>query len=113
VNSLIDRKFDFQLSLQTEETTRMDVKPYTTFIKKVAVSPLTRQITYENVPDFLEVEHILLKQTTKYRIHFPFVIEITRIEKLPLIQQRFGGYGINKILGDTGKGQVWYDLEVK
>jgi hypothetical protein len=99
--------------LQTEQTTRMDVKPYSTFIKKVAVSPVSRTITYENVPDFLEVDSILLKQTTKYRIHFPFVIEITRVEKLPLVQQRFNGYGIDKILGDTGKGQVWYDLEVQ
>ncbi|KAI7899635.1 uncharacterized protein BX663DRAFT_459977 [Cokeromyces recurvatus] len=108
----LERKFDFQLLLKTEQTTRSDVKPFTTFIKKVAVSPVTRQITYENIPDFLEVDYILLKQTTKYRIHFPFVIEITRVEKLPLVQQKFNNYGIEKILGDTGKGQVWYDLEV-
>ncbi|OBZ82371.1 hypothetical protein A0J61_09580 [Choanephora cucurbitarum] len=108
----LNRKFDFQLLLQTEQTARHDVKPYSTFIKKVSVSPVTRQITYENVPDFLEVEYILLKQTTKYRIHFPFVVEITRVEKLPLSAQKFGSYGIDKILGDTGKGQVWYDMEV-
>ncbi|KAI9487622.1 MAG: hypothetical protein EXX96DRAFT_553994 [Benjaminiella poitrasii] len=108
----LERKFDFQLLLKTEQTTRSDVKPFSTFIKKVAVSPVTRQITYENIPDFLEVDYILLKQTTKYRIHFPFVIEITRVEKLPLIQQKFNNYGIEKILGDTGKGQVWYDLEI-
>ncbi|KAI8078021.1 uncharacterized protein B0P05DRAFT_471183 [Gilbertella persicaria] len=110
--SLKSRKFDFQMLLKTEQTTRTDVKPYTTFIKKVSVSPVTRQITFENVPDFLEVEYILLKQTTKYRIHFPFVVEITRVEKLPLSPQKFGNYGIDKILGDTGKGQFWYDMEV-
>ncbi|KAI8383987.1 hypothetical protein BD560DRAFT_322390 [Blakeslea trispora] len=108
----LNRKFDFQMVLQTEQTTRHDVKPYSTFIKKVSVSPVTRQITYENVPDFLEVDYILSKQTTKYRIHFPFVVEITRVEKLPLSAQKFGSYGIDKILGDTGKGQVWYDMDV-
>ncbi|GAA5800274.1 hypothetical protein HPULCUR_005700 [Helicostylum pulchrum] len=108
----LDRKFDFQLLLKTEQTTRTDVKPYTTFIKKVAVCPNTRQITFENVPDFLQMKSILLKQTTKYRIHFPFVIEITRVEKIPLSKQKLSNYGIAKIQGDTGKGQVWYDLEV-
>lgn len=104
-----NRKFDFRLQLQTEETTRADVKPYSTFLKKIMINPVSRQITYENVPDFLEVDYILLRQTTRYRIHFPFVVEITRIEKVPLIQQKFD----SKIAGETGKGQVWYDLEVK
>lgn len=108
----LDRKFDFQFLLKTEQTTRTDVKPYTTFIKKVAVCPNTRQITFENVPDFLQMKSILLKQTTKYRIHFPFVVEITRVEKIPLTKQKISNYGIAKIQGDTGKGQVWYDLEV-
>ncbi|CAO3643924.1 unnamed protein product [Mucor hiemalis] len=108
----LDRKFDFQMLLKTEETTRMDVKPFNTFIKKVAVDPITRIITYENVPDFLEVDSILLKQTTKYRIHFPFVVEITRVEKLPLVQQKFNGFGIEKFQGSAGKGQVWYDLDI-
>ncbi|KAI8376071.1 uncharacterized protein BYT42DRAFT_373527 [Radiomyces spectabilis] len=108
----LDRKLDFQVSLTTQELGRTDVKPYTTFIKKVSVSPITRQMTYENIPDFLEVTHILLKQTTKYRIHFPFVVEITRVERLPLQRQKSMGYGVEKIMGVTGKGQVWYDLEV-
>lgn len=98
--------------LSTEETTRSDVKPFSTFLRKISISPVTRQITYENVPDFLEVDYILSRQTTKYRIFFPLVVEITRIEKLPLIPQKYDKYGIEKILGDTGNGQVWYELEV-
>lgn len=105
------RKFDFQFLLQTEELTRMDVKPFNTFISKVAVNPETRHITFNNVPDFLEVNYILSKQTTLYRIVFPIVAEITRVEKLPLVQQ-IDSYGYEKILGDTGKGQVWYEFEV-
>jgi hypothetical protein len=31
----LDRKFDFQLSLETKTLTRCDVKPYTTFINKI------------------------------------------------------------------------------
>ncbi|KAI7893762.1 uncharacterized protein EV154DRAFT_500723 [Mucor mucedo] len=108
----LDRKFDFQMLLKTEELTRTDVRPYNTFIKKVAVCPNTRLITFENVPDFLNVRSILLKQTTKYRIHFPFVVEITRVEKLPLVKQKLSSFGIDKIQGETGKGQVWYDLDV-
>ncbi|CEP08368.1 hypothetical protein [Parasitella parasitica] len=107
----LDRKFDFQFLLQTEEKTRMDVKPFNTFINKVAVDPKTRQITFNNVPDFLEVNYILSKQTTTYRIVFPIVAEITRVEKLPLVQQR-DSYGYEKMLGDTGKGQIWYEFEV-
>ena len=30
-------KFDFQLSLSAQELCRVDVKPYSTFIKKVSV----------------------------------------------------------------------------
>lgn len=108
----LDRKFDFQMNLQTEELTRMDVKPYSTFLKKISIHPHTRQMTYEDVPDFLQVSEIYLKNTTKIRLHFPFVVEITRVEKLPLIPQTSLGFNINKILGDTGKGEVWYTVEV-
>ncbi|KAL9548785.1 hypothetical protein MBANPS3_005528 [Mucor bainieri] len=107
----LDRKFDFQFLLQTEESTRMDVKPFNTFINRVAVNPETRHITFNNVPDFLEVNYILSKQTTIYRIVFPIVAEITRVERLPLVQQ-IDSYGYEKILGDTGKGEVWYEFEV-
>lgn len=81
-------------------------------LTKTDDSPMTRQMTYENVPDFLKVDYILHKQTTKYRIHFPFVVEITRVERLPLRPQKTNGYGAEKILGMTGKGQVWYDVQV-
>lgn len=90
----------------------MDVKPFNTFINRVAVNPETRHITFNNVPDFLEVNYILSKQTTIYRIVFPIVAEITRVERLPLVQQ-IDSYGYEKILGDTGKGQVWYEFEVR
>ncbi|RCI00369.1 hypothetical protein CU097_007108 [Rhizopus azygosporus] len=108
----LNRKYDFQMVLQTEDLTRMDVKPYSTFLKKISISPHCRQITYEDVPDFLEVTDIYLKDTTRHRLHFPFVVEITRVEKLPLIPQTSLGYNINKILGDTGRGKVWYTIEI-
>ncbi|KAG1147930.1 hypothetical protein G6F37_003587 [Rhizopus arrhizus] len=108
----LDRKFDFQMNLETEALTRMDVKPYSTFLKKVSIHPHTRQITYENIPNFLQVSEMYLKNTTKIRLHFPFVVEITRVEKLPLIPQTSLGFNINKILGDTGRGEVWYTVEL-
>lgn len=75
-------------------------------------SPITSQLTYENVRDFLEVDHILYKQKTRYRIHFPFVVEITRVERVPIKLQPSNGYGTEKFLGLTGKGEVWYDFQV-
>ena len=58
------------------------------------------------------MDHILHKQKTFYRIHFPFIVEITRVERVPIRPQPNGGYGANKFLGLTGKGQVWFDLQV-
>ncbi|KAI9250904.1 hypothetical protein BDA99DRAFT_522191 [Phascolomyces articulosus] len=108
----LDRKFDFQLSLSAQELCRVDVKPYSTFIKKVSVCPITNQMTFENVRDFLKVDHILHKQKTFYRIHFPFIVEITRVESVPIRNQPNSGYGVDKVLGVTGEGHVWYDLQV-
>ncbi|KAG1053442.1 hypothetical protein G6F43_004474 [Rhizopus delemar] len=108
----LDRKFDFQMNLQTETLTRMDVKPYSTFLKKISIHPHTRQMTYEDVPNFLQVSEIYLKNTTKIKLHFPFFVEITHVEKLPLIPQTSLGFDINKILCDTGKGEVWYTIEL-
>ncbi|KAI7877805.1 hypothetical protein K492DRAFT_238925 [Lichtheimia hyalospora FSU 10163] len=108
----LDRKFDFQMSLTTHELGRTNVKPYTTFLKKISVCPITSQLTYENVRDFLEVDHILYKQKTRYRIHFPFLVEITRVERIPIKLQPSNGYGTEKYHGLTGKGEVWYDFQV-
>ncbi|KAG0172139.1 hypothetical protein DFQ28_004291 [Apophysomyces sp. BC1034] len=108
----LDRKFDFQMLLTTEELGRIDVKPFTTFIKKVSISPVTRHMTYENIPKFLEVSYILHKQVMRYKIHYPFVVEITRVEKVPLQPQRIKGHVSDKIMGVTGKGQVWYNCEL-
>lgn len=33
----LDRKFDFQISISTKVLTRCNVKPYTTFIKKISI----------------------------------------------------------------------------
>ncbi|ORY94101.1 hypothetical protein BCR43DRAFT_495868 [Syncephalastrum racemosum] len=108
----LDRKFDFQMSLTAHELQRPDVRPYTTFVKKVSICPQTRRITFENVPDFLEVRYILYKQKTKYRIHFPFVIEVTRVERVPLQPRKGHGRDPAKITGLTGTGSVWYDFKV-
>ncbi|KAI7862821.1 hypothetical protein BDF14DRAFT_1850893 [Spinellus fusiger] len=108
----LDRMFDFQMTLQTQELGRVDVKPYSTFIKKVSVSPTNNQLTFEDVPDFLVIKYILHKHTTRYRLHYPFVVEITRVERVPLVRQARIGYAPEKILGATGTGSVWYDLEV-
>ncbi|RUS34101.1 hypothetical protein BC938DRAFT_482389 [Jimgerdemannia flammicorona] len=112
----LDRKFDFQFSLSKRTTVRHDVKPFNTFIKKVSVSPSTKHIAYQNIPGFLEVTQVLFKQTTQFRIHCPFVVEVSRVEDLPLQQQiqeqKSGDKLIDKRIGLTGEGKVWYELEV-
>ncbi|KAI9020110.1 hypothetical protein CLU79DRAFT_836460 [Phycomyces nitens] len=108
----LDRIFDFQMSLKTQEPVRSDVKPYTTFIKKVAATLTAGTITYEDIPDFLKVQDVLHKHTTRYRLHYPFIIEITRIERLSRIPQPTMGITSQKILcAPTGR-EVWYDVEV-
>lgn len=66
-------------------------------------------MSYEHIPRFLDVDYILFKQTTKYRIPFPFVVEITSIEKVPTKAVE----GTAKINAYTGQGDVWYDFDVR
>ncbi|KAI9289185.1 hypothetical protein BC943DRAFT_316166 [Umbelopsis sp. AD052] len=104
----LDRKFDFSLKLTKKDQLRTDIKPFTTFIRKVSMSVKSRNITFQNIPDFLDVKQILFKQTQRFRLHYPFIVEITRVELLPL--QRQGP--ASTILGHTGKGPVWFEFEV-
>ncbi|KAI8343643.1 hypothetical protein BC941DRAFT_344089 [Chlamydoabsidia padenii] len=108
----LDRKFDFQMYLNAEVLGRTDVKPYSTFLKKLSININTCQMTYENVPNFIKVTDVFYKETTKHRLHFPFVVEISSIERLPLVPQPSMGFGVEKILADTGKGDTWFDCEV-
>ncbi|CAO3693139.1 unnamed protein product [Umbelopsis ramanniana] len=104
----LDRKFDFSLKLTKKDQLRTDIKPFSTFIRKVSMSVKSRNITFQNIPDFLDVKQILFKQTQRFRLHYPFIVEITRVELLPL--QRQGT--TSTILGHTGKGPVWFEFEV-
>lgn len=73
------------------------------------VSPITRLMTFENVPKFLTVKYILLKETAKFRIAYPFIIEITRVEKVPIKPVA----NTVKIIAHPGEGEEWYDFEIK
>ncbi|CAI2175514.1 10951_t:CDS:10 [Funneliformis geosporum] len=106
--TILDRKSDFSMILATRRAIRHDVKPFSTFIKKTSVSPTNQMITFENVGDFLTVKSINFKQITKYKLHEPFVAELARVEKIPLIEQN----NTNKILGKTGYGEVHYTIEI-
>lgn len=66
-------------------------------------------MTFENVPRFVKVDYILFKQTSKYRIMFPFIVEITRIEKVPWHPVADS----IKMTATPGTGDVWYDYEVR
>ena len=66
-------------------------------------------MTFENVPDFLSVDYVLLRQTSKYRIAFPFIVAITRVEKVPISPVP----KTKKINAAPGTGEVWYEYEVE
>ncbi|CAG8465476.1 663_t:CDS:10 [Diversispora eburnea] len=104
--TVLDRNFDFGMSLAARRLLRPDIKPFSTFIKKTAVSP-TSVITFEHIPDFLHVKSINYKVTSRYKLHYPYIAELTRIEQLPLSEQN----NSNKIMGRTGKGIVKWTIE--
>ncbi|CAG8436196.1 8022_t:CDS:10, partial [Ambispora gerdemannii] len=106
--SVLDRKFDFQMSLKARKSIRHDVKPFTTFMKKTSVHPASRMITFENIPEFLKVTSISFKQVNKFKIHYPFIVEVTRVEEIPIKQQMKS----NKWQGGTGRGKPYYTVEV-
>ncbi|KAI8886986.1 hypothetical protein K501DRAFT_52311 [Backusella circina FSU 941] len=111
----LDRNMDFQMTLTTKELVRPDAKPYTTFIKWVSVCPITRLMTFEEVNDFLYVDYVLHKETSRYKAIFPFTLEITRVEKVPLREVKTTQFTKAKKLQcqiNTGSGEVWYDIEL-
>ncbi|PKY39580.1 hypothetical protein RhiirA4_393647 [Rhizophagus irregularis] len=107
--TILDRKVDFSAVLTSRRAIRHDVKPFSTFIKKISVSPNNRSISFEDVKDFLEVKSINFKQVTKFKLHYPFIAEVSRIERLEITDQP---NSIKKI-GKTGpKSRVHYTIEV-
>lgn len=74
----------------------------------VIYSPITQLMTFENVPNFLNVNTVLFKQTTRIRVVFPFVVEIVRVERVPLKPVP----NSNKITAAVGNGEFWYDFQV-
>ncbi|CAH1757223.1 4395_t:CDS:10 [Entrophospora sp. SA101] len=107
-NRVVDVEWSVLNRISTRKALRHDVKPFNTFIKKASVSPTTRIITFENVPDFLEVKQVKNITVNKYKLHFPFIAEVNRVEILPLIPQK----NSNKIQGKTGYGTLYYTIEI-
>nr|CAG8593251.1 10615_t:CDS:10 [Entrophospora candida] len=108
-NRVVDVEWTVLNRISTRKSLRHDVKPFNTFIKKASVSPTTRVITYENVPDFLEVKQVKHVTVNKYKLHFPFIAEVNRVEILPLNPQK----NSKKIQGKTGFGtSLYYTIEI-
>ncbi|KAI9307978.1 hypothetical protein BJ944DRAFT_157056 [Cunninghamella echinulata] len=108
----LDREFDYQMYLNVEELGRKDVKPFSTFLKTLSIDIRTMQFSYENIPDFLQVTHVYFKQTSKFKLHFPFVAEITSVERIPSVPQKAIGYISEKLMATPGSGYTWYDFEI-
>ncbi|CAG8625033.1 785_t:CDS:2, partial [Acaulospora colombiana] len=106
--TILDRKFDFALNLSTRRYIRSNIKPFTKFIKRTTISPDQNVITCENIEHLLKVDSISYKTVSKYKLHFPFIAELTRIEKRTLIDQP----DFNKVVGKTEEGNIHWTIEI-
>nr|CAG8553794.1 16040_t:CDS:10 [Entrophospora candida] len=107
-NRVADVEWSVLDRISTRKALRHDVRPFNTFMKKVSISPSTRIITFENVPEFLEVNQVKNITVNKYHLHFPFIAEVNRVEILPLNPQK----NSKKIQGKTDYGTFYYTIEI-
>ncbi|KAF9093637.1 hypothetical protein BGX23_003082 [Mortierella sp. AD031] len=114
----VDKDKDFEILLQAREGVipdthsalgRTDVKPFSTFRKKLSLGTHNSHITCRNVQDYLEVRAINFRETRTYEKPGQFTVEIHTIEELKLTKTE----GIDSVTGRTGgNGKLWYEFEV-
>ncbi|KAF9149932.1 hypothetical protein BG015_008256 [Linnemannia schmuckeri] len=114
----VDKHTDFEILLQAREGVihdtnsalgRTDVKPFSTFRKKLSLGTHNSHITCRNVQDYLEVRAINFRETRTYEKPGQFTVEIHKIEELELVRTE----GIDSVTGRTGgNGKLWYEFEV-
>ncbi|CAG8687673.1 12127_t:CDS:10, partial [Acaulospora morrowiae] len=105
--TILERNFDFTMSLKTRRLIRPDVKPFSAFIKTTAISPDQNSITCENINDYLYVKSITYKTVSRCKLHFPFIAEVTRVEQRPLEDQK----EFNKIKANCEGSKVHWTVE--
>ncbi|KAG0271068.1 hypothetical protein BGZ95_001187 [Linnemannia exigua] len=113
----VDKHADFEILLQAREGVihdtnsalgRTDVKPFSTFRKKLSLGTHNSHITCRNVQDYLEVRAINFRETRTYEKPGQFTVEIHKIEELELVRTE----GIDSVTGRTGgNGKLWYEFE--
>ncbi|KAF9138081.1 hypothetical protein BGX30_009615 [Mortierella sp. GBA39] len=114
----VDKHADFEILLQAREGVihdtnsalgRTDVKPFSTFRKKLSLGTHNSHITCRDVKDYLEVRAINFRETRTYEKPGQFTVEIHKIEELELVRIE----GIESVTGRTGgNGKLWYEFEV-
>ncbi|KAF9340136.1 hypothetical protein BGZ91_003334 [Linnemannia elongata] len=114
----VDKHADFEILLQAREGVihdtnsalgRTDVKPFSTFRKKLSLGTHNSHITCRDVKDYLEVRAINFRETRTYEKPGQFTVEIHKIEELELVRIE----GIDSVTGRTGgNGKLWYEFEV-
>lgn len=72
-------------------------------------SPISLLMTFEEIPNLLRVKYILLKETARYKIIYPFIIEVTQVENVPFTHVS----NSNKLKASPRTGNVWYDFEIR
>ncbi|KAG0329210.1 hypothetical protein BGZ99_003100 [Dissophora globulifera] len=116
----VDNHIDFEIALQAREGTihdtksalgRTDVKPFSTFRKRMSLGTHNTHITCHDVPNYLHILGINFKETRTYEKPgpVPFTVVIHKVEELEL--QRTDG--LDAVTGRTfGEGKKWYEFEV-
>ncbi|KAF8934753.1 hypothetical protein BGZ58_005465 [Dissophora ornata] len=114
----VDKHMDFEILLQAREGVihdtksalgRTDVKPFSTFRKKLSIGTHNSHITCYDINGYLEVLSINFKETRTYVKPEGFTVVIHKIEELKL--QRTAG--LDAVTARTfGNGRKWYEIEV-
>lgn len=133
-----DRKYDFQMELAVKEIGRPEVKPFVSFVRRIAFRQVflnyharinlishafllydrpsqdgatTNHFAYENVPNLLTVNQVLHKDVRKFKLGSEHRLHVTRVEQVAT--PRDYDSVTPRFVAMKGGGKVWYDIEVR
>ena len=132
------RKYDFQMELAVKEIGRPEVKPFVSFVRRIAFRQVsfknyqresppshimvlycrpsqdgatTNHFAYENVPNLLTVNQVLHKDVRKFKLGNEHRLHVTRVEQVAT--PRDYDSVTPRFVAMKGGGKVWYDIEVR
>ncbi|KAG0244289.1 hypothetical protein BGX31_009368 [Mortierella sp. GBA43] len=118
----VDKHLDFQILLQAREGVipdtksalgRTDVKPFSTFRKKLSIGTHNSHITCYNIKekgkDYLEIHEIVLRESKTYELPDQFTLVIHQVKELEVIRNE----GLESVRAEAdGHARVWFEVEI-